>query len=104
MSANKNVAITIAARKKLLMARAGDAPLPKISKMAFGNGGVNSSGTVIPPSDNQTGLTNELYRKDIDSHTYPDETTCRYSCELSESELAGKEISEIGLVDEEGDV
>ena len=67
MSANKNVVITLAARKKLLRARAGDATLPKVSSMVFGDGGVTSDGTVIAPA-------------------------------------AGKEISEIGLVDTDGDV
>ena len=101
---NKNVVITKAARVKMLKARAGDIPLPKIVKMAFGNGGVDSGVAVVPPVESQTGLTSELLRKDIDSHSYIDETTCRYSCELLEAELAGQYISEIGLVDEDGDV
>lgn len=104
MSANQNVVITTAARTKMVKARAGDITLPKIVKMAFGNGGVNSGGEVMPPSDTQTELLGELYRKDIDSHSYPSDTTCRYTCTLTESELAGQSISEIGLVDEEGDV
>lgn len=104
MSANKNVAITLAARKKLLRARAGDATLPKVSSMIFGDGGVTSDGTVIAPAENQTGLKHELMRKAVSGHTYPNETTCRYTCELLENELAGKEISEIGLVDTDGDV
>lgn len=104
MSDSKNVAITKAAREKIVKARAGDIELPTIVKMVFGEGGVDSSGAVIPPSDTQTGLAKELYRKDIDSHSFPDATTCRYVCTLTEEELAGKEISEVGLVDEEGDV
>lgn len=104
MSANKNVVITLAARKKLLRARAGDATLPKVSSMVFGDGGVTSDGTVIAPAENQTGLKHELMRKAVSGHTYTNETTCRYTCELLENELAGKEISEIGLVDTDGDV
>ena len=104
MSANTNVAITAAAREKMVKARAGDITLPTIVKMAFGNGGVDSGGNVIPPSDSQTGLTNELYRKNIDSHSFPTATTCRYVCTLAEAELAGQNISEIGLVDSDGDV
>ena len=34
----------------------------------------------------------------------PNDTTCRYECTLAESELAGKEISEIGLYDTNGDI
>lgn len=101
---NKNVVITVAARRKMVQARAGAISLPKIIGMAFGNGGVDSTGTVIAPTENQAGLTSELYRKVIDGYTFPEDTTCRYECTLSEAELAGEEISEIGLYDEEGDI
>ena len=47
---NKNVVITKKAREKLVKARAGDLTLPKIAGMAFGNGGVDADGTVIPPA------------------------------------------------------
>lgn len=101
---NKNVIITKKSRVKLVKARAGAIELPKIVGMAFGNGGVDESGTVIPPTEDQTGLTSELYRKEIDGYSFPEDTTCRYECTLSESELAGEEISEIGLYDAEGDI
>ena len=49
----KNVIITKTARKKLVQARAGAITLPKIVGMVFGSGGVDSSGNVIAPSENQ---------------------------------------------------
>lgn len=101
---NKNVIITKKSREKLVRARAGAIQLPKIVGMAFGNGGVDEAGTVIPPTESQSELTNELYRKEIDCYSFPEDTTCRYECTLSESELAGEEISEIGLYDAEGDI
>lgn len=101
---NKNVVITKAARRKLVKARAGAIELPKIVGMVFGNGGVDADGTVIAPTEDQSVLTNELYRKEIDGYSFPDELTCRYECTLTESELAGEEISEIGLYDEDDDV
>lgn len=104
---NKNVVITTIAREKLVKARAGDIALPKIVGIAFGDGGVNSNGAVITPSTTQTELVNELLRKTLDAedgHTYPSSMTCRYKCTLAENELAGKEISEIGLYDEDGDI
>ncbi len=104
---NKNVVITTTAREKLVKARAGDITLPAIIGMAFGDGGVNSGGSVITPASDQTELVNELLRKTLDTedgHTYPSSMTCRYKCTLSEDELAGKEISEIGLYDEDGDM
>lgn len=101
---NKNVIITKVAREKLVKARAGAIQLPKIVGMAFGNGGVETDGTVKTPTETQSGLTNELFRKVIDGYSFPADTTCRYECTLAEDELAGEEISEIGLYDEEGDI
>ena len=103
---NKNVVITKKSRKKLVKARAGSITLPKVIGMAFGNGGVDSNGNVIAPAESQETLANELYRKEIDSYEFPEgtDTTCRYECTLTETELAGEEISEIGLYDEEGDI
>lgn len=101
---SKNVVITKKARENLVKARAGAITLPKIIGMAFGEGGVNSSGTVIAPSESQSKLNKELFRKAIDGYSFPNDTTCRYECTLAESELTGKEISEIGLYDANGDI
>ena len=101
---NKNVIITKKSREKLVKARAGAIQLPKIVGMVFGDGGVDASGNVIPPTESQSGLTNEIFRKEPDGYSFPADTTCRYECTLTESELAGEEISEIGLYDSEGDV
>ncbi len=101
---NKNAVITKAAREKMVKARAGAIPLPKIVGMAFGNGGVDATGSVIPPTESQSELSNEIFRKEIDGYSFPEDTTCRYECTLAESELAGEEISEIGLYDEDGDI
>lgn len=101
---NKNVVITKKAREKLVRARAGAIRLPKIVGMAFGNGGVDSNGAVIAPAETQEGLAGEIYRKAVDRYSFPEDTTCRYECTLAESELAGEEISEVGLYDEEGDI
>ena len=101
---NKNVVITVTSRKKMVRARAGAVALPRIVGMVFGDGGINVDGAVIPPAEDQTALNNELYRKEIDSYSFPTDTSCRYECTLEESELAGKNISELGLYDEDGDI
>lgn len=101
---SQNVIITKAARQKLVHARAGAGELPKIVGMAFGNGGVDIDGNIIAPKDNQDTLANELFRKLIDGYSFPNDTTCRYECTLAEEELAGEEISEVGLYDEDGDI
>ena len=65
---------------------------------------MNSKGEVVPPTDNQTTLTAEMYRKKIDGYSVLSDTSIRYECTLTESELAGKSISEIGLYDANGDL
>ena len=99
-----NYIITKKARKNMVQARAGTITLPKIVGMAFGDGGVDSLGNVMKPLETQEVLVSELLRKEIDGFDFIDDTTCRYQCTLSESELAGKYISELGLYDENGDM
>lgn len=96
--------ITTIGRKKLCQAHAGDIPLPKIMYMAFGNGGIDGAGNVLSTNGEEISLRNELMKKKIDSHSYPDDTTCRYSVRLSKEDLAGENISEQGLYDESGDL
>lgn len=100
----KNSVITKKAREKLVKARAGAISLPQIIGMAFGRGGVDENGNVIPPQESQEGLSQELLRKEISEYTFPADTTCRYECTLTESELAGEAISEIGLYDSDNDI
>lgn len=103
---NKNVIITKKARQKLVKARAGAITLPVIVGMAFGSGGVDSSGNVIAPTDGQEALTTELHRKPVDGYTILEdkEATVRYECTLEAGELAGQQISELGLYDSDGDL
>lgn len=96
--------ITKIGREKLCKAHAGDINLPAIVQMAFGNGGVDEADMVIAAIGDEVSLRNELLKKDIDSHTYPEATTGRYSVRLGKSELAEEKISEMGLFDAEGDL
>lgn len=92
------------AKKKMLQARAGVAPLPKIVGMAFGNGGVNAGGAVVQHSPDQNALHSELLRKQIDGYTVVSDTLVRYACTLAAEELAGEYISELALYDADGDI
>lgn len=67
MAENMGV-ITAVGRRKLCMALAGDASLPVIARMAWGNGGVDESGQPLGATGNEIGLYNELLVKDIESH------------------------------------
>ncbi len=100
----ENVIITKKARENMVKARAGALALPKITGMAFGNGGVDEAGAVIKPAEDQAGLASELFRKEINGFEFVEDTTCRYTCTLTEPELAGEDISEVGLYDENGDI
>lgn len=96
--------VTLAARKKMVRARAGEAPLPKIVGVAFGSGGVDGDGAVITPDGAQTALNQEITRKPVDKYTFLSDTKCRYECTLAEGELTGEFISEAALYDEDGDL
>ncbi len=101
---NANAIITVTARKAMVKARAGLGTLPTIIKMAFGDGGVDAQGDPIAPASTATALNNELMRKDLTAVTPLSDTTVQYACRLTTSELAGTDISEIALVDSNGDL
>lgn len=95
-----NSIITLTGRKKMAEARAGINPLPPITYMAVGDGGVETDGTVKGPGDV---LANELVRKEVGNAIKISDTCYRYKLTLNKGELTGKEISEMALIDEDGD-
>lgn len=105
MAAIKGV-ITGVGRKKLCEAHAGTSTLAPITQMAFGDGGVNENGVPKTTTGDETGLYNELMRKNVETPVYVNDghTTCRYSATLEDNELVGKEISEVALYDSDGDM
>lgn len=96
--------VTKKAKTKMLKARANIASLPTVKGFAFGNGGVDSNGNVLTPTETQNALNGELLRKEIDSATMISDTKCRYECTLLSNELVGKSISEVALYDTDGDL
>lgn len=96
--------VTTVAKEKMVKARAGVLPLSPIRGMAFGDGAINNAGDVMVPTPDQTALNNELLRKDIDGFKEMSNICYRYTCTLAEKELGGKNISEIGLIDADGDL
>lgn len=102
---NENSVITRTRRTKFCLA-SSDAtkPLPVITHIAFGSGGVNASNEPIAPSETQTALNAEIARYPVDSVTYPEETTARYAVTIPKGDLTGEIINEAALVDSEGDV
>ena len=99
---SKSVVTTIAI-KKMLEARAGIAPLPRIVGVAFGDG-AEQNGTVQLPDPDMPHLKNELYRQEIDGYQVISDTCIRYTCTLAKETLKGNRISEMGLYDADGDL
>ena len=56
------------------------------------------------PTETQTALNSELARYEVESVTYPAETTARYAVTIPKDALVGEEINEAALVDSDGDV
>ena len=79
-------------------------PLAVITHVAFGNGGVNEIGEPLVPLETQTALNSELARYEVESVTYPAETTARYAVTIPKDAMVGEEINEAALVDSDGDV
>ena len=82
----QNQIITVTARKNMVRARAGEIQLPKIVGFVFGDGGVDESGNIIPLSETDSTLGNELLRKKYDGYTMVSDTECKYECTLTEEQ------------------
>ncbi len=101
--ATKSV-ITKTRRKKMAEASHTTGRLAKITHIALGSGGVNAAGEVIEPLPENVALKKEVVRKPYTSSTKKSDTSFEYVIKLEENELVGTYISEMALIDEDGDV
>lgn len=101
--ATKSV-ITKIRRKKMAEASHTTGSIAKITHIALGSGGVNADGTVIVPLAENVALKNEVVRKPYTSSTKISDTSYEYTIKLEENELVDTFISEMALIDEDGDV
>lgn len=76
--------------------------IPKITHVAFGDGGLDSSGNPKVPTETQTALSHEFCRCAVTEVTYPVETTARYKVVIPRGEQTGKQFNEMALVDSTG--
>lgn len=97
---NTNKKTTTVYRALLAQAVGTTGTIPRVVKMAFGNGGEqDEQGNPMPPTD--TGeLNNLLLTKDLKSVTYPVETSVCFEAEIVAGELTAN-INEVALIDEE---
>ena len=101
----ENSVITKTRRRKFALASSDAAyPLPAITHIAFGDGGVDGDGEPLSPTAEQTALHHELYRYAVDSISYPEDTTVRYSVTIPKDEHTGDSISKAALIDSDGDL
>ena len=101
--ATKSV-ITKIRRKKMAEASHTTGTVAKITHIALGSGGVNADGTVIVPQAEKEAKKKEVVRKPYTSSTKTSDTSYEYTIKLEEDELVGTFISEMALIDEDGDV
>ena len=101
--ATKSV-ITKIRRKKMAEASHTTGTVAKITHIALGSGGVNADGTVIVPLAENVALKKEVVRTPYTSSTKTSDTSYEYTIKLEEDELVGTFISEMALIDEDGDV
>lgn len=99
-----NSVITVTAKKKMVRARKGEIALPVITGIAIGDGAIDEDGNLIPPSEGDQCLKNELLRREYSRCEKVSDTCFRYRMELAADELAGKRINEAALYDAEGDL
>lgn len=96
--------ITLIAKKKMVRARKGEISLPVIAGIAIGDGALDAEGNLMPPSEGDPHLRNELLRREYARCEKVSDTCFRYRMELAADELAGKRINEAALYDAEGDL
>lgn len=94
--------ITKIRRKK--MAEAGKTgTIAKIAQIAVGSGGVDEQGELRIVTDADIQLNNELLRKSYTDCRALSDTSYVYDIRLDPDELVGEFISELMLIDEDGD-
>lgn len=91
------------AKRKMLRSRFDGETTCAIAGFVFGIG-LGSDGKAYTPDEDQTELRNEIVRKPLDNKTRVNDGCYRYTGMLNELEGNGQYISEIGLIDEDGDI
>ncbi|MGL5947916.1 MAG: phage tail protein [Aeromonas sp.] len=92
-------------RRRMAAHAAGGEPCAPIAFMAFGDGGHDpQSQVVLPPSELQEALNHELLRKPLSYIAQEDLLSVTGRGEMAGNELIGAAISEVALVDADGNL
>ena len=90
-------------RRKKMAAAGKTGTVAKITQIAVGNGGVDAQGELRIVSEEDTQLQSELLRKPYSDCRVSSDTSYIYDIKLDPNELVGEFISELMLIDEDGD-
>ena len=97
-----NSVITRIRREKMAEASHTTGRIAKIAYIALGSGGIGANGDVLMPISENVTLNEEVIRNPSTSSKTSD-TSYEYSIKLEKEELIGIFISELALIDEDGD-
>lgn len=93
----------IAYRAKMAQAVGSGTPVPRIATVLVGSAGVDAQGNPLVPTNNESGVYQQVLSKAPKSVTYPTTTSVQITVEVLPTDLpAGTAINEIGLVDSTG--
>ena len=91
-------------RKRLAAHCYNGSSLPRVSQMAFGDGGHNADGSVVQPDPDQTALNNERLRSDLVRTYQEDLYSVTAVGRINKAELVDVSVSEAGLLDADGNL
>ena len=97
------VVTTNRVRAKMAKAIGETGRIAIVKELAFGIGGVDEHNEPIAPSVDDNTLKNEVFRIPVENVSYPMGTTVEFDVVLNRPEFNGHEISEFGIIDEDGD-
>lgn len=100
----KNGVLSRIAKKRFAQALNGSGSFPVIKMVAIGDGGIKDTGEVRAALADDIALHHELLRKNITAVTSLTESKYRYEIRIEKNELIEQEISELALIDEEGNI
>lgn len=95
--------ITKKAKEKMSKARHESGIIPRVKYIALGTGGCDINGNIRPPLEEDISLREEIIRKEYTSYTQTADAGYQYTLRLEADECINAKISEMALIDEEGD-
>lgn len=100
---NDNLILTLKYQEKIAKSIGALGTIPKPMTIVYGNGGLDGSGDPIPPQETDSGVRNEIYRKDLNFTSFPISTVIHFSGTLNSDEMNEQIYNEFAILDEEGD-